>query len=180
MCLTLEQICYMLYIKDEINKNQLEVKMGVAKIEFKLGCISFSGEGEDTWLEKQLDKIMEKAPHLIKIVPPSMIDNDNGVTKPGNEVTQDNEITSISLANFLISKNATKNQTQKFLVTSVWLQAKGQSRISTSDVTKALKDSSQSRIGNPSECLKKNIAKGFIEKDGDQFYVTPEGKSSIK
>ena len=43
--------------------------MATAKIEFTLGGITFSGEGEETWVSDQLDKILEKAPSLINIAP---------------------------------------------------------------------------------------------------------------
>jgi hypothetical protein len=39
------------------------------KIEFSIGDISFVGEGDQEWVAEQLDKILEKAPHLTKIVP---------------------------------------------------------------------------------------------------------------
>lgn len=35
-----------------------------AKIQFKLGAIEFTGEGEKDWIAQQLDKILEKAPIL--------------------------------------------------------------------------------------------------------------------
>lgn len=49
----------------------------------------------------------------------------------------------------------------------------------TSDVTKALKDSNQTRLGNPSDSLNQNVTKGYCEKDGKEFYVTEEGKNSL-
>ncbi len=35
--------------------------MGQAKIDFKVGSIQFSAEGEQEWIAKQLDKIISKA-----------------------------------------------------------------------------------------------------------------------
>jgi hypothetical protein len=61
----------------------------------------------------------------------------------------------------------------------VWLEAKGQKRIQTVDVTKALKEANQTRIGNPADSLNKNVSKGHCEKDGKQFFVTDDGKSSL-
>jgi len=51
--------------------------------------------------------------------------------------------------------------------------------LTTGDVSKALKDSNQSRLGNPSQCLNDNVSKGYCEKDGKQFFVTQEGKVSL-
>src|SRR5438552_19022148 len=38
--------------------------MAQSKIEFRLGDMHFIGEGEKTWVTKQLDKIISKAPSL--------------------------------------------------------------------------------------------------------------------
>ena len=91
----------------------------------------------------------------------------------------DPEIGKKTLATFLREKNASTIQNKKFLATAVWLEAKGNSRITTSDVTKALKDNSQKRLGNASDCLNQNVKQGYCEKDGKDFYVTQEGKESL-
>jgi len=83
------------------------------------------------------------------------------------------------LASFLRDKNAGTNQVKKFLAASVWLEAKGKNRLTTADVTRALKDSNQSRIGNPADCLNKNVSKGHCEKDGKEFFVTTDGKNAL-
>ena len=36
--------------------------MAEAKIEIKVGAVSFSGEGDGQWLSDQLDKVLEKIP----------------------------------------------------------------------------------------------------------------------
>jgi len=79
----------------------------------------------------------------------------------------------------LREKNASTNQVRKFLATAVWLHARGKKRLSTADVTRALKDSNQTRLGNPADCLNKNVAKGHCEKDGKDFFVTSEGSASL-
>lgn len=155
--------------------------MTEAKIEFKLGSIEFSGEGEKDWISQQLDKILQQAPNLLALVPRQAIPP---VVSPGilgshTPMAADATIGNQPLASYLKVKDAAKNQVKKFLATAVWLEAKGKSRLSTADITKALKDSNQARIGNPADCLAKNIAKGHCEKDGSQFFVTTEGKDSI-
>ena len=53
-------------------------------------------------------------------------------------------------------------------------------RLATSDITKALKDSKQSGVGNASQCLALNISKGFCHKDGKkQFFVSDEGRTEL-
>lgn len=148
--------------------------MAEAKITLKIGEIEFSGEGEEKWIEKQLDKIFDKAEELIAIAP-SQQSKSNSHNPMGN----DPAIAKKALSTFLQEKGATTNQTKKFLATSAWLEAKGQNRLKTGDVTKALKDSQQNKLKNPSQTLADNIKKGYIEKDGDQYFVTEEGKKSL-
>ncbi len=149
--------------------------MANGKIELKLGSFTFSGEGDEGWLSKQLDKILEKLTLLQKVATiPSGGSKDDGKEKQGN-----NELQNVTLPSYLRSKNATTNQTKKFLATASWLQLRGAKRVSTSDVSKALKDNNQNKLNNPSDCLNKNVGKGLCEKDGNQFYVTDDGINSL-
>ncbi|MBW1939435.1 MAG: hypothetical protein JRI67_11880 [Deltaproteobacteria bacterium] len=151
--------------------------MSEAKIEIKIGQIEFSGQGQQEWVAKQLDKILSKAEDLITLsTPPPEQPSDSTQPKP---MGKDTAIAGKTLPSFLSDKNATRSQVKKFLATAVWLEAKGNKRLTTGDVTKALKDSNQSRLSNPSDCLNKNVTKGFCEKDGREFFVTQEGKKSL-
>ena len=123
--------------------------MANAKIEIKVGQIEFSGEGEHDWVAKQLDKILAKAEDLVALAPPPRDDQNDQSHSEEEQHTpmkKDAKIASKTLPSFLNEKNASKNQVRKFLATAVWLEAKGNKRIATSDVTKALKDSNQSRL----------------------------------
>ena len=151
--------------------------MDTVKIEIKIGEIQFSGEGSPSWLEKQLDKILSKSDMFLKLSS-SLTNKSVPVMALSNDL-KNNEIVTQALGTFLKNKNATSNQTLKFLVTSIWLEAKGKNRLKTSDVTDALKKANQSKLGNASECLNKNLSKGFCEKDGNDFYITDEGRSSL-
>jgi NADH pyrophosphatase NudC (nudix superfamily) len=155
--------------------------MADAKVNFSIGTISFSGEGEETWVATQLDKILEKVPELVRIVPQSQ-NTESGVQQQRHKEASINPsegIATKTLASFLKEKNATSNQNKKFLTTSLWLEAKGKKRVTTTDVTKALKDNNQSKLTNASEALNQNVSKGYCEKDGKEFYVTDEGKASL-
>lgn len=149
--------------------------MADAKIGFTIGTISFSAEGEEAWVTKKLDEILAKIPELLEIAPEvtSQADLDPDPS------TGDAKIAKKTLASFLKEKSATTVQVKKFLATSVWLHAKGNKRLKTAQVTKALKDSNQTRIGNPADILNKNLTKGHCEKDGTQFFVTDDGKDSL-
>jgi len=151
--------------------------MGEAKITVKVGELEFSGEGDQSWIEKQLDKILSKAEELIQLAPPPPAPaGPPSDHKP--PMVEDNVIAGKALGSFLSEKGATSNQNKKFLSTAIWLEAKGKKRIKIKDVTSALKSNNQSRIGNPSRSLGYNVKKGYCEKDGQEFYVTDEGKQS--
>lgn len=151
--------------------------MAEAKIEINIGEIHFSGQGDQDWIADQLDKILAQAEKLVKLAPKP---TEDGAEKPGHKpMGEDSAVAKMTLPSFLNEKSASKNQVKKFLATAVWLEAKGKSRIQTSDIAKALKDSNQSRLANPSECLKRNVSKGLCEKDGNEFFVTEEGKQSL-
>ncbi len=151
-----------------------------AKIEFTIGAISFTGEGDKDWVASQLDKILDKAPQLLKLTPEKQVEEvASSDSQHHAQMPQDEAIARTTLPSFLQEKGATRNQTKKFLATAVWLTAKGKTRLTTTDITQAIKESNQSRLGNPSDCLNKNVAKGYCEKDGREFFVTQEGKASL-
>jgi hypothetical protein len=84
-----------------------------------------------------------------------------------------------SLATHLSEKQATSNQTLRFLATADWLRQKGQGPLTSTAVAQALKNNHQNRLANPADCLNKNAAKGFVEKDGKTFFITPEGLAHL-
>lgn len=155
--------------------------MGEAKIEIKIGEITFSGEGEPSWLSEQLDKIIDRAEELMNLTPAQITPSttSSGTTQHEADLSDHNEIAIKPLAVWLKSKNAESVQTTKFLATAVWVEAKGQKRLQTKDITSALSNANQRRLNNASDCLNKNLKKGFCEKEGNQFYVTEEGKRSL-
>ena len=153
--------------------------MATAKIEFTLGTITFSGEGEENWISDQLDKILQNAPALIKIALEAQpIGHPTALTSGQVRPSSDDAISSQTLPNFLRAKNAT-TQVKKYLATAIWLHAKGNSRLSTTEVNKALRGCNQSRLTNPSACLNDNARQGYIQKEGRQFFVTDEGRQSL-
>lgn len=144
------------------------------KIEIRLGNLRFSGEGEQEWLAKQLEKVIESVDALGKVPSSSetAIEQDGPVAE-GAAVG--------SLASYLRSKNAEKSQTRRFLATADWLRRRGENPLTTGAIAKALTDNQQSRLANPSDCLNKNVAQGYCEKlrDGSGFFITPEGLDTL-
>jgi len=151
-----------------------------AKIDFTIGSISFSGEGEEVWLAQQLDKIIDKAAELTRIAPSPQDTTQVSAETARHEATKDDaSISGKPLGSFLREKNATRRQSTRFLATAVWLHSRGANRLKTSDITQALKDNNQPRLGNPSRELASAISNGFAERDGKEFFVTDQGKASL-
>lgn len=148
--------------------------MAEAKIELTIGSVSFSGSGESDWLAQQLDKVLEAAPRLGSVQSAST----EGATGGGSS-TLSSPPTSETLASYIKSKGGESSQVVRFLATADWLKRRGATALTTAAVTKALSDNQQKRLGNPADCLNKNVAKGYCEKSGDGFYVTPEGLKSL-
>jgi hypothetical protein len=150
--------------------------MSISKIQFKIGPIEFTGEGEPEWVSSQLDKLITMIPELLTM---AQVDQDKEQPTNGNEPKPRklaNKNIPSNLSVFLREKNAVSNQNKKFLATSAFLQLNGKNRLSTSDITKALKDANQTKLGNPSESLNQNVKKGHCEKDGPkEYFVTSHG-----
>lgn len=148
--------------------------MTVAKVDIKIGALSFAGEGDKEWLAKQLDKLIQHAPGLLNVAPVENQNSGGGVEKgaalSGKVGT---------LAAFLIAKKAKDSQPVKFLATAAWLHAKGNKRLLTKQISKALDENNQGRLSNPADCLIKNTTKGYCERSGKEFYVTDEGLKSL-
>src|SRR5690242_6061317 len=95
----------------------------ITKISLKVGNLEFSGEGKESWLEKQLDKLMSYASSS------KMIKSENILEE--NKPTDRNNISISTLASFLGEKNAKTTQTRKFLATAAFLQLKGNKSLKT-------------------------------------------------
>jgi len=144
-----------------------------AKIELKVGAVSFMGEGESNWVSGQLDKFLGKIGELTKIAPQEPSDGKDKTPKNPKSATG-------TLASFLKVKGASSNQIRRFLATATWLHDReNKDRLNTRDISKALSANSQPKLTNPADCLNKNVAKGCCEKDGNDFFVTPEGRAEI-
>ena len=167
--------------------------MANARLEFKIGNLEFVGEGEQDWVTEQLDKMLERLPDLVnqskKSTPLTTIDAPSPSVSiaPSKQPTDLFSTTAPSpqraivenLSTFLRKKDAVDKQRRKFLGTAVWLQENGKERIKTKEVTDALRAARQVKITNPSHQLNQNITQGFCQKEGNGFYVTPQGVENI-
>ncbi len=148
------------------------------KIEIKLGNLSFSGEGDQNWLTAQLQKLIDSAEVLNKttIVAPA-----SSVAAPPTSVgiSATDVPFQDSLASYLKTKNAEKNQNMRFLVTADWLRRRGESSLTSGLIARTLSEHHQSRLANPSDCLNQNVKKGLCEKKNGGFFITPEGLKAL-
>lgn len=180
--------------------------MSESKIELTIGSFGFSCEGEAQWVDSQLTKVLARLPELLghevitplaaseTIAEPSAVadteaasDDETVVAasaprrktrKPrASKVVQ--EESTDPLLDYLKEKNAAKNQVRKFLATAVYLQAQGQERLSTPTVSKKLKAAGIEKLANASDCLNKNVKKGFAIKENKEFVITELGMKAV-
>lgn len=145
-----------------------------SKIDIKIGAISFAGEGEQAWLAEQLEKVLRAAPEISRAPVPvgraSTIGPSSGETD-GKFVAP--------LAAYIREKGGEDNQVDRFLITADWLRRRGEQKLTTSAVSKALRDNHQKRLANPADSLNKNVSKGYCEKDVNGFFITPDGLKKL-
>ena len=104
--------------------------MADAKIQLNIGDIQFSGEGDSKWLDVQVEKILKLAGGEQKASPRQTSKGAGGSSAKMGSVNQ-------TLPAFLREKNATTNQTRKFLATGIWIHdVKQKPRLKPGDVAK--------------------------------------------
>ena len=135
------------------------------KIKIKVGGVEVDYEGPEAFLNKKLPELITQLSSLAKKVPARVDPDGGGATG--------------TLASFLKVKKVGTNRTKRFLATAEWLHRKGSKYVKTVDVTKALRDNKQTKVGNSSQCLNTNVSSGYCEKVGNEFYVTEEGRDSL-
>ena len=150
--------------------------MSQGEIEFSFGSLGFSGEGEEKWLAEQLDKVIKAVPELSQVKPPEGKDVAGDIV---NDVVDSATKFTTSLSNHIKDKDGGNSQVIRFLATADWLRRRGRKTMKTADVTRALSDNHQAKLSNPAERLNQNVGKGFCEKKGSEFFITPEGLVSL-
>ena len=138
------------------------------KVELAIGNLSFSGEGDQRWLDQQISKIIDLAT-------PAQITTSVDGASSTSEPMQNEPVSIESLASFLRAKGGDTVQVKRFLATAAWLSHRGEKVLTTRAVTKALQDNQQKRLGNAADCLNKSVRRGLCEKTNEGFIITPEG-----
>ncbi|TET38307.1 MAG: hypothetical protein E3J72_03595 [Planctomycetota bacterium] len=144
-----------------------------AKIKIRIGKLEVEYDGPSAFLDKKLLSLISD---ISSINFTGFIQEDNG--ESGGERKSPKKVSG-TLATFIKASNARSKQWLRFLATAAWLHGRGQKRLLTKDISKALSDNSQKRLGNPSEMLTQNVTKGYCEKEGASFFVTEEGYSEL-
>jgi len=145
--------------------------MTQTKIEISIGGLSFKGEADADWLERQLEKLLEFAKSA------NVAGTKENAPNTRADISSDlgtNVATDEPLGTFLKRQNE-ETEAHRFLATAAWLQKQGKSLLKTRDVTDALLENKQDKLSNASRCLSVNIRHGYCAKNGKSFYVTPAG-----
>lgn len=145
--------------------------MADAKIDITIGELTFIAEGEQGWLAEQLQKVLDAAPSLNRSIPEE--------TTIAPAIETDDETFTEPLASHIRKKGGGSNQVKRFLATADWLRLRGEGKLTTRIVSKALKDQQQNRLSNPADCLNKNVGKGYCEKMDDGFFITEDGLRAL-
>ena len=168
--------------------------MADSKIELTLGSFRFSCEGEKEWVEVQLGNILDRAPSLLSLggevattsageeVEEVAAEVVRPVARRGRkprEVKAKKPVSSDPLVAYLKEKKADNNQVRKFLATAVYLHSQGTQKFSTPMISKKLKAAGIPKLSNASDCLNKNVKKGFCIKEDKEFVLTNEGIQAI-
>lgn len=149
--------------------------MNQSKIEVNVGAVSFCGEGEQEWLAAQLDKVLKAAPEISRAQPVDPVHASKVESGAGSHDGQ----FATTLATYIREKGGEGNQVDRFLITSDWLRRRGEKKLTTAAVSKALKGNHQKKLINAADCLNKNVSKGFCEKADGGFYITPDGLAKL-
>lgn len=147
------------------------------KIRIKVGAVEVDYEGAEAFLNKKLPDLISQLSTLAEQVPEA---NDGGGGSGGGGGGAGGGGKVGTLASFLKEAKVGNSATKRFLATAEWLHRKGTKELKTSDVTTAIRTNHQTRLGNASQCLNNNVNSGFCEKHGKTFYVTDEGRATLK
>ena len=157
--------------------------MSEAKIDFKVGAVSFTAEGSEKWVSEELGRILQKVPELANVNPPqngNSSSNGGGVTPQHTHHINNTNANVGTLAGYLKQKNADESQRRKFLATAAYLHKKsGDQRLTTGQVKQALSTNNQGKLANASASLNDNVGRGHCEKDGKSFFVTEAGWAEL-
>jgi hypothetical protein len=165
------------------------------KLRVKLGATEIDYEGNSEFLSQEimptLGKMLELVEARADLNRPTetlQLESDPGPSAeldaidraPNEEFSSVTTAANVALASYLRKTGGDTTQVLRFLATAAWLFRRGSNELSTTLVAKALQENHQKKLGNPSDCLNQNVAKGFCEKTKTGFFITPDGWSELE
>ncbi|QEC66352.1 hypothetical protein FRZ67_03175 [Panacibacter ginsenosidivorans] len=116
--------------------------MSDSKIQVKVGIVEFSGEGNQDWLAKQLDKILDKVPELLKIEVGDSTNKDNqnkGGGSGSSNVGGAGTISGLSVLN-IAGKLSNKSGSDLVIIAAAFLHfVEGKTSFTRDDISTAMK-----------------------------------------
>ena len=155
--------------------------MSDSKIQVKVGIVEFSGEGNQDWLAKQLDKILDKVPELLKI--------EVGETEPSKGTGSDlgktgvKKISGLSVLNIAGKLNA-KSGADVALAAAAYLHFVGGKAIfSRDELSSAMKEATgiykNSMLANLTKTLAQLEKNGTFNKSSNSYSLNASKVSEL-
>ena len=152
--------------------------MSDSKIQIKIGIVEFSGEGNQDWLARQLDKILEKVPELLKIggvnLPKGL--NEEGTANGNSNTMGEDRFSKLSVLNIAGKLNA-KSGSELSIAAAAFIHfVLGKNSFSRDDITSNMKNATgmfkQSFIKNLSGSLSRLEKAGYLLKTGNNYSLS--------
>lgn len=153
--------------------------MSDSKIQVKVGIIEFSGEGNQDWLSKQLDKILDKVPELLKIEASDLKDGKvNGGADSGGKT-----LSGLSVLN-IVGRLSAKSGAEVAIAAGAYLHfVKAQPVFSRDDLSSTMKRATgiykNSMLGNLTTILAQLEKNGTFTKSSSSYSLNAEKVSEL-
>ena len=146
-----------------------------ATLRVRLGSAEFEAYGEAAWVDSRYERFVADARRL------SLGDNEPPRADSVDTSTAgERRSKPPPLATFLREVAPSGSQVERFLAAAVWLERGGTSPLTAKAIARALSENRQKRLANPSDCLNRNVSKGYAEKTELGFAVTDQGRASLE
>ena len=153
--------------------------MSDSKIQVKVGIVEFSGEGNQDWLAKQLDKILDKVPELLKIeVSGPKHDIDNGPAETGRK-----SLSGLSVLN-ITGKLGAKSGAEVAVAAAAYLHfVKGKPIFSRDELSSTMKEATgiykNSMLANLTKTLAQLEKNGTFNKSSNSYSLNATKVSEL-
>ena len=142
---------------------------------FKYVCDAYSVEysGSEEFLESRLPELVRDLTNL----------SNEAITAPHKDADTGRNNSALPGLSVFLTELKEKTQVNKFLATAAWLQlSRGLEDMRTGDVARAMREHRHTPPTNSSDCLGKNVRKGYCQTLGRnpiRFHVTSEGMAQL-